>query len=396
MRTTVLVLLASGLLLGQTQKATLLNVQNGEMPSDASAKVALVAEHGRNADDIMLKVTYAGGGAFGQYQPKKKDWTGYRYMKFYAFNPQKEPLALYLAVRDREQPSDWANRADIPFSLAAGPNDIVLDLSQLKRNQSPKKFDPSLITQWFIAGPEKGEIVYFGDIRLESDGTPEVKKPEESKAAEGAKIRLEGDIHGKKLILEGKVRLELDVVSVDDKSDEKKTSEAPQPGKTSAPAAAPTEGKPAAVPLIDLNTGELSNDHNSQVSLSDEYSKELGGKTMKVVFKKGQMFGFGYWSAATAPRGNWDGYHKFCLDAFNPGKDIAPCYLAIRDKNPGYENRADMNFVLAPGLNKISLDIATIFNNAGKQLDKKNVTHWFIVCDQDATLYFANIRLEKE
>jgi hypothetical protein len=373
-----LLLLVSGLALAEPKKMVLLDVQRGEMPPDAIATVALSQEHAQKADGVTLKATFDGG-SFGQSNAKKKDWTGFRFVRLYAFNPQDKPLSLYFATRDKET-VNWETRADIAFSLQPGANNVSLDLSTLKRNKSEKPVDMTSVNQWYIACEAKGSVLYFGDIALESED--EATKPEEPK------LKLDATQQGKKIILEGKIRIELERLEIEGLA-EAKGVEAPKP----TPAAPPAK-KGEKLVLLDPNAGQTSEDHSAEVALSDDHAKELGGKSLKAVFKGGQAFGVGYWGAAGPA--NWQGYAFLRFEAFNPSNEIVPLGLTIRDKKTGYENRADLSFRLAPGLNKTELRIDTLTSNAGNQLDKATITQWYIACESDATLYFANVRLEKE
>lgn len=376
-------LLMPGLGLAQAPKAVLINVQKGELPNDASAPVALATEFPEKKDGVSLKATF-GKGSFGQYNPKLKDWTGFRYIRFFAHNPQAEAMKLYVAIRDKDT-TNYDTRADLVFALQPGANNIQLDLAALKRNASPQPMDMTSIRQWFIAKDGEGpdQVVYFGDIVLEA----------EARAAQAAPTpQVPGGTAPapKKLILEGKVRIEVDNVTVQDLA---AVGLAPG-GQAAAP---PPAAGPQKVMILDTFAGQLPNDNTADVTLSDDHVKELGGKSLKVVYaKKETAFGMGAWGAGHQLVTNWEGYNVLRFEAFNATEKMLGCYLALRDKNPGYENRADLPFRLTPGQNKVELQIGALVTNAGKQLEKRDIHHWFIPCDQEATVYFANFRLEKE
>ena len=371
---TALLLLATTVAGAEAKKMLLLNVGGGEMPGDAIAKVALSEEHPQKEGGVTLKATFAGA-SFGQSH--KRDWSGYRFMKFYAFNAGDRPAGVYLATRDKDT-TGWDTRGDLSFTLKPGANDVSIDLGTLKRNQNPKPMDLSSLTSWYFASDAK-EPIYFGDIWLEGEGG--------AAQAEGAPVRLEGTAQGKKIILEGKIRLELDVVKIEGIAEAREGEPKPPPA---APAAQGGERKM----LLDTNAGELSQDHSAACALSEDHAKELGGKSMKVDFKGGQAFGVGYWGAGGPS--NWEGYNAFRFEAFNPTDQVVPLGLAIRDKKTGYENRCDIALRLTPGLNKVTIPIHAPVSNAGAPLDKATIAHWYIACDKDVTLYFANFRLEKE
>ena len=372
-----LLLLTSAVSAAEAKKMLLLNVSGGEMPGDASAQVALSEEHPEKPGGVTLKVTFAGS-AFGQ--SKNRNWAGYRWMKFYAFNPGDKAVAAYLATRDKET-TGWETRGDTSFTIAPGANNVAIDLGALKRNQSPKPMDLSSLTSWYFASEAK-EPVFIGDLWLEGEGG--VPK------AEGAPVRLEGTVQGKKIVLEGRIRLELDVVKIEGVAEGGAAETKPQ---TTAPAE-PAEKQADRLVLLDTNAGQLSQDHSAPCAISEDHAKELGGKSMKVDFKAGTAFGVGYWGAVGPS--NWEGYGAFRCEAFNPTDQIIGLGLTVRDKKTGYENRADLSFRLTPGLNKVSVPIQALVSNAGAPLDKASITHWYIACDKDVTLYFANFRLEKE
>ncbi len=380
----VLLLFASTVSAAEAKKMLLLNVSGGEMPGDASAQVALSEEHPQKPGGVTLKATFAGS-AFGQ--SKNRDWTACRWMKFYAFNPGDKPVAAYLATRDKDTVG-WETRGDVSFTIAPGANNVAIDLGALKRNQSPKPMDLSSLTCWYIASDAK-EPVFFGDLWLEGEGGA-APKAEGTAKAEGTPVRLEGTLQGKKIVLEGRIRLELDVVKIEGVAEAEGGDAKPQP----AAPAEPAEKKPDRLMLLDTNAGQISQDHSAACSISEDHAKELGGKSMKVEFKAGTAFGVGYWGA-TGPS-NWEGYGVFRFEAFNPSDQVLGLGLTIRDKKTGYENRADLSFRLTPGLNKVSVPIQALVSNAGAPLDRTAITHWYIGCEKDVSLYFANFRLEKE
>jgi hypothetical protein len=385
--TVLLLLLASTVSAAEAKKMLLLNVSGGEMPGDASAQVALSEEHPQKPGGVTLKVTFAGS-AFGQ--SKNRNWAGYRWMKFYAFNPGDKPVAAYLATRDKDT-TGWETRGDIGCNIAPGANNVAIDLGALKRNQSPKPMDLSALTSWYIASEAK-EPVFLGDLWLEGEGGA-APKAEGTAKTEGAPVRLEGTVQGKKIVLEGRIRLELDVVKIEGVAEGGAAETKPQPAAPTAPAAPAAQGGERKM-LLDTNAGELTQDHSAPCALSVDHAKELGGKSMKVDFKAGTAFGVGYWGAVGPS--NWEGYASFRCEAFNPTDQVLSLGLVIRDKKTGYENRADLSFRLTPGLNKVSVPIQALVSNAGAPLDRASISHWYIACDKDVSLYFANFRLEKE
>jgi len=372
--------------LAQPARAIILNVQDGELPSDATAPVALTTDFAEKPDGVSLKATF-GEGAVGQYNPRLKDWTGFPSFRFFAHNAAGKPLEMYLAVRDRTT-VDYATRADFPFTVQPGANNVTIDLTKVKRNQSATPFDFSTMTSWYIAKTTEGDgyVVYFGDICLEGAGAAPT-------AVGGPAPGTATSPGGGTIVLEGKIRIEIDRVTL-----QNLVAAAGAEGGTPAPSAS---AQPAAggqqLLLVDLSTEPLPFEYveGASGSLSDDHAADLGAKAVKVVFAKQEaVLSMGYWGAGEHPD-DWTGYNSLRFEAFNAGDKIVNCYLAVRDKTPGYEARGDIPFRLQPGLNKIDLPISTIVTNAGKQLDKAHVTQWYIAVDQEATIYFASFRVEK-
>jgi len=390
MRTIVLLLAAvlSRPLFAQGVTAILLNVQKGEMPSDASVPVALTADFPEKADGVSLKVT-CGDGAFGQYNPRLRDWNGFTTLRFFAHNATDKPLPMYFALRDKST-VDYNTRADITFTLQPGPSNIALDLTKLKRNASPLQLDMSAVTQWFIANAEKadGAALYFGDFVLESAAAAPAAAP-----AVGLSVAPGGG-GGNRIIIEGKIRIEIDEATF-------RNLLAGGAIAAAAPTVEPAAVTPAAggekKVLVDLNAPlPFEATEGSTMEVSEDHAAELGGKSVKFVYAKAESaLSMGYWGGPYPNGCDWSGYNALRFEAFNATDKVLSLYVAIRDKNAGYENRADMAFKLNPGLNRIEFPINTIVTNSGKQLNKSQVTQWFISCDQAATVYFANFRLEK-
>jgi hypothetical protein len=150
---------------------------------------------------------------------------------------------------------------------------------------------------------------------------------------------------------------------------------------------------------VDLASGQLPFEtaEGCTASISQDHAAELGGKSVKVVFaKKETALSLGYWGAGPQPGSDWSAHSVFRFEAFSTADKLLGGYLAVRDREAGYEARADMPFKLQPGLNKVEFPISTIVRNNGKLLDKAHITQWYLACDQEATIYFANFRLEKE
>lgn len=367
------------------QKAYLLNVQKGELPNDASAQVALTTDNPEQPDGITLKVTY-GKGAFGQYNPRLKDWSSFQTMRFYVFNPAQQPVSLYLALRDKDT-VDYNTRSDIPFTVQPGRNNISLPIRGAVRINGAA-FDLSSIRQWFISRSAEGpdQDLYFGDIVLE--GAPTTAPGPAAPSALPAPAPPSAPAAHGTIVLEGRVRIEIDTVTLQN------LVAAAQAGAPSAPQPTPA---PRAY-VLNLAAGQLPSDNSPDVTvaLSDQHAAELGGKTLRVQWaRKETSFGMGAWGAGAVPF-NWTGFDVLRFEAFNPSDRVLGCYMAVRDRKTGYENRADMPFRLSPGLNKIELPIGVIATNAGGTIDKANITQWYICCDQPAEVYFSSLRLENE
>ena len=364
-------------------KAIVLNVQNGELPNDASVPVALTTDFPEKPDGVSLKVTF-GEGAFGQFNPRLKDWTGFGTFSFFAHNAGDKPLEMYLAIRDKST-VDYGTRADFPFTLQPGANRVSIDLTRVKRNQSAVPFDFSTMASWYIAKTSEGDgyVVYFGDLNLDGAGAPAA-----TPATPAVTATTPG---GETIVLEGKIRIEVDRVTFE-------RLMAAGGGAAATPTTVPAPATTGTQKLLLANLSEplpFEAVEGAQLSLSDDHAAELGGKALKVVFVKPEsVLSMGYWGGGEHPN-NWTGYNALRFEAFNAGDKVVNCYIAIRDQTPGYEARADMQFRLEPGMNKVDLPISTIATNAGKQLDKAHVTQWYIAVDQATTVYFANFRVEK-
>ena len=397
----VLILVVCLLPLAYGQRAMLVNVQKGEMPNDATATMALATDNPEKPGGVSLKVTF-GAGAFGQYNPKLKDWTGFTTMKFFAFNAENKPLDMYLAIRDK-QSTDYGTRIDAPFNLKPGANKVSIDLTNLRRTMSAVPVNLTGISQWFIGkGTEgAGGVVYFGDIVLEGAGGGGAA-PAAAPVAVAAFPAAAAGAPGK-VVVSGTFKIEIDNVTF------QAMVAAGMLGGAAAPAApvavapvAPVAVAPAftagpgKILLMDTAGGELPNDSSLKMSITDEHAAELGGKNLKITYEADKGWGQGAWGAGATMPTDWRPYNFFRFEAFNPTDKILACYIGMRDNKTGYENRADIPFRLMPGLNKVELPIGAIATNGGGQLDKGKLQQWFMPCDQAVTVYFNNFRLEKE
>jgi hypothetical protein len=289
---------------------------------------------------------------------------------------------MYLAIRDKST-VDYGTRADFPFTLQPGANRVSIDLTRVKRNQSAVPFDYSTMASWYIAKTSEGDgyVVYFGDINLEA-GAAGTAPATPAPAAAGAPA-------GGTVILEGRIRIEVDRVTFDNLM--------AAGGGTTAPATAAAPATATQKLLLANLTEPLPFEavEGAVLSLSDDHAAELGGKALKVEFVKPEsVLSLGYWGGGEHPN-NWSDYNNLRFEAFSAGDEVVNCYMAVRDQTPGYEARGDMSFRLEPGLNKVDLPVSTIATNAGKQLDKAHITQWYIAVDQATTVYFAAFRVEK-
>ncbi len=96
---------------------------------------------------------------------------------------------------------------------------------------------------------------------------------------------------------------------------------------------------------------------------------------------------------------SWSGAGKLLVDVYNPARSEMTLSYRIDDRkdDPPYADRANGRFVVLPGENTFSLDIATMRTSGGvRQLDLDRICALLFFVhrpEEKITLYLDNIRL---
>jgi hypothetical protein len=149
------------------------------------------------------------------------------------------------------------------------------------------------------------------------------------------------------------------------------------------------------VPLLDVAEGELPNDtaQENQTRLTiEDGPKELGGKSLKVVYAKGDSFGM----SRGASEKNWKPFAAVEFSAFNPSRQDVKLAFVVRHRgSTGFRTRVEVPMALKPGKNDVRLIISEMLNVDGSRPDLSEVVHWYLANspDQMPTLYFSDIWL---
>jgi hypothetical protein len=156
-----------------TQKAVLLNVAKGQLPSDTgmddktTPEIVDSAELGGKA----LKVPFAKGDSFGGKVGANKNWKRYAALRFDAYNPTKETINLELSVAHARSTS-FHTRVAVPIKLKPGKNAIKVGIDEMT-NENGSAPDMANVVRWYILDLDrKGPTVFFGDIWLEGGDAP--------------------------------------------------------------------------------------------------------------------------------------------------------------------------------------------------------------------------------
>ncbi len=118
--------------------------------------------------------------------------------------------------------------------------------------------------------------------------------------------------------------------------------------------------------------------------------------SLKVYLPPGQYPGIDFREI----RRNWAGYEFFKMDVTNPSTEDVPFHIRIDDHRSGWEyaDRFDMDLVLKPGLNRISIPTASIKTNLhARPLNLKKIERLMVFIPNNPhphQLYIDNIRLE--
>ena len=160
----------------------LLNFDKGDMPSSFSGcEMGLAEENFEKGCSLSLKAVFSKIGWVGEYAPKKACWTGFKQIKFSAFNAADKNVTLTFVVKDqisngnREGKKTWIV---LPFPLKPGMNEVTLSLEGAKA-QDGRSIDLKKIIQWHLSfkmfpeesWEEKGSdsfTVFISNIRLEN------------------------------------------------------------------------------------------------------------------------------------------------------------------------------------------------------------------------------------
>ena len=161
----------------EAKKMYPVNIGKGEIPGDiGSCTASLSEENSGNGKDLSLKIEFKSGGWIGEYAPKRGTWTGFKNVKFNAFNPSEKKIKMTFVIKDKNS-GDRKSWAVIPFELKPGMNEIELKLEGLK-TQEGKEVDLIKLKAWHFSykmfsendWEEKGGdefTVFISNLRLE-------------------------------------------------------------------------------------------------------------------------------------------------------------------------------------------------------------------------------------
>jgi hypothetical protein len=379
---------------GAAGDATVLAVSKGEMPADTNADPQMALEEKQELGGSALKVVFTDkDSTIGETHLKLANWSGFKAIKFDAFNPSQNVVSLSLCIRHKGT-TGYPTRCDTAIMLKPGKSSLEFPLADMA-NVDGSRPDFSFVKHWYIACGAPGTTVYFGDLSLAGEGAaaptpaaaPSVAPAAPAVAAAPAQaIRITGKIG------DTPVDLTITGVTITMAAGGGAAVPAPTPGATApaAPAPAPAPGAGAKATLLGISKGAMPNDTNEDPKLALDDKAELGGVCLKVTFAKGSSFGM-----SRAGLKDWRGYANLKFAALNPAN--APVTVELTIKHEGTKNfgtRVDKQIVLAPGKNDISVPIAGIANNDGSAADLSSVRHWYIACNSEATVFFGDFVLE--
>jgi hypothetical protein len=161
-----------------------ININKGEMPNDvcSNCEVTLSEENCGEGAELSLKLAFSKPGWAGEYNPKRSNWIGYKWIKFNAFNPTDKSVKMAIGIKDEQSIGNSEARKTwivIPFELKPGMNDVKLSLEGIKA-QDGRTADLKRVKQWFFSykffpensWEEKGGdefTVFISNLRLESE-----------------------------------------------------------------------------------------------------------------------------------------------------------------------------------------------------------------------------------
>jgi hypothetical protein len=151
--------------------------------------------------------------------------------------------------------------------------------------------------------------------------------------------------------------------------------------------------------LIDFESEEELQQLNWECHKWFELSKEnvtSGRHSLKVTLPAGQYPGIDFHNLRT----DWSESKVLRMDVFNPSLENVKFCIRIDDHKSGWEyaNRFDMNFLLNPGMNNISVPTDRIRTNIhSRPLNLGKIKRMMVFIAHNAKtreLYLDNIRLE--
>jgi hypothetical protein len=133
-------------------KLVLLNVSKGQIPPDTGMDDKTKMEIVDNFKDLgggkALKVPFAPGDSFGSKGSGDTNWKRFAVLRFDAFNPGKDAVALELNVLHARTTS-FQTRAQQPIKLKPGKNEVKIGIDELV-NVNGSAPDLSRVTKWYI------------------------------------------------------------------------------------------------------------------------------------------------------------------------------------------------------------------------------------------------------
>jgi len=166
----------------EAKKMFPLNIAKGEMPGDVSTSclIEMTEENIAEGAGLGLKLAFSKTGWAGEFKPRKGNWTGYKYLRFSAFNPTDRKVTMALGIKDEFSKGGNAERKTWiaqPYELKPGMNQVEITLEGIKA-QDGRVADLKKIKQWFLSykfftensWEEKGDdvfTVFISNFRIE-------------------------------------------------------------------------------------------------------------------------------------------------------------------------------------------------------------------------------------
>jgi len=296
-------------------------------------KFELVSEHASEGARC-LKLIYPQGGSpgLGAWRTVPSDWNRFDALKFDVYNPEEEVIKFGIIIRD-EISDAYSERYDGYFAFKPGMNNFELNITGLKVNNKKR----------MLAVDKIKELVIFLDNPVQSG-----------------------------ILYLDNVRL-----------DKEKVSSLGQVGLISD-----FEGK------VDYFKWQ---GRGLKCEVSKEYYSQ-GERSLKVVFPKGGYPGLN--CIIGLPK-DWRNFDTLKFDFYNPQQEVIKFGIMIKDYlSDSYAQRYDGYFAFKPGMNSFEFNITGLKTNSKKRvLSMDRIEHLSIFLfkpEKKFTLYFDNIRLEKE